>query len=79
MLTLLFQGDELFSWRVFLVSKNHIQIGEMGLVIVLLIIDMTILQGLAMYLGFLKYVLDDCWLHKAGLQFFPDRNLLALI
>lgn len=52
MLTLLFQGHELFSWRVFLVNKNHIQIGEMGLVIVLLIIDMTMLQGLAMYLGF---------------------------
>lgn len=41
-------------------NKDHIYVGEMGLVIVLLSTDMMVPQGLAMYLGFLKCVLDDC-------------------
>lgn len=58
--TLLSQGDELFPWRVFLVNKDHRQVGEMDLMIVLLITDMMVPQGLAAYLGFFRCVLGDC-------------------
>ena len=51
----------------------------MGLMIVLLVIDMMVPQGLAMYLGFFKCVLDDCWLNDIGLQVFTKGSLKANI
>lgn len=51
----------------------------MGLMIVILIIDMMVPQGLAMYLGFLKCILNDFWLPDAGLQVFTNGSLKATI